>query len=244
MAETTTPGQSELPKTRLISYILLAEFDVDEGSILKQQYPRELVAPLSMKNSETNLSYSELIANMMHPDGSQRQDWDFNYFLLHRPPSTQIKEVCSDWEIVEENNKSQSVTLSDFIDDDGSNEPTLFAINTILCKLDKTVKRGATVRAISILSQYPAVSMSDGWATGIFPLVKDALLHTFDSEIDQTTLLSDLYNSINSLDIIPKFQLLANIPELEYSVKPYFLVVFTPFFILFLKLIFWSDVKL
>lgn len=70
-------------KDNLISYIFISEFDIDKGSTLKVQYPTSLKPPSTY---QADISYSEYIADLMLPDGSQNQDWDHTLFLLNRPP--------------------------------------------------------------------------------------------------------------------------------------------------------------
>lgn len=64
----------------LVEFILLSEFDIDEGSVLSVQYPRNLPLP----PGKTETEYTTLIPNMMLPDGCQNVEWDHCNFVLYR----------------------------------------------------------------------------------------------------------------------------------------------------------------
>ncbi|KCV73453.1 hypothetical protein H696_00987 [Fonticula alba] len=57
----------------LISYVLLAEFDIDKGSVLSSQYP-----------SETGVDV-QLLAELMLPDGAHNREQDWTTFGLNLP---------------------------------------------------------------------------------------------------------------------------------------------------------------
>ena len=59
--------------TQLIEAVLLAEFDIDKGSVLRQQYP-------------TKVSDDEgLLAELMLPEGAHNHVQDWTVFMLNRP---------------------------------------------------------------------------------------------------------------------------------------------------------------
>lgn len=57
----------------MIDYIVLAEFDINEGSIIRHQYPT------SIHGVE-----AETIAAYMLPEGGHNRSADSTYFILHR----------------------------------------------------------------------------------------------------------------------------------------------------------------
>lgn len=223
-----TPG-NPIYKPGLVSFILVAEFDIDQGSVMKAQYPRPLVSPPPSSFVSQELSYQDLVANMMHPDGSQRQEWDYNYFLLHRPDTPIDKDAMEEWELMDDAT-SESIDLSTILPETPiDNESTLFAINCITCNRNQQAKRGATVLAVSILSEYPSLSISDGWATGLLPLLRKFLTSALESPDSTTALLKELYLQLNSIECKDSFQTLSTVTDLSFSTKPFFLVCFIDF---------------
>src|SRR5688572_30423040 len=66
-----------------VSYVLLAEFDIDKGSGIAFQYPQptgEDTQYLILKV----LFYFRLLAEMMLPDGAHKRDEDWTVFFLGR----------------------------------------------------------------------------------------------------------------------------------------------------------------
>lgn len=57
----------------MIDYIVLAEFDINEGSIIRYQYP----SPIQGVEAET-------IAAYMLPEGGHNRSADSTYFILNR----------------------------------------------------------------------------------------------------------------------------------------------------------------
>lgn len=64
----------------LCSHILLAEFDIDEGSILRHEYP----APTGTD--------THLLAELMLPDGVHARSEDWTVFYLNRGPNVDTKK--------------------------------------------------------------------------------------------------------------------------------------------------------
>ena len=58
-----------------VSYILVAEFDIDKGNTITFQYP---------KDTEED---KQLLAELMLPDGVHKRDSDWTVFFLNRPSS-------------------------------------------------------------------------------------------------------------------------------------------------------------
>lgn len=220
---TTTPGRTLVDTTPLVSYILLAEFDVDQGSVLKASFPKNLIPPPPSDLISSSLSYEELVANMMHPDGAQRQEWDHNYFLLHRPDIPIDKEATEEWELLEDT-ESKSIDLSNLVEHKKQVENTLFGLNCITCNRNAKVKRGATVLAVALLSESPSLCLSDGQATGLIPLLRKFLVLCLEAPDSVLNLMEQLYSCINTLECSESYRVLTSIPDLRFSSKPFFIV--------------------
>lgn len=111
----------------LISYVLVAEFDIDTGSTLRHQYPS--VIP----------GYTpDYFAESMLPEGAHNRDQDFSYIFLNRK-STLITDAEND------------STLNEYNDIDTT---FLYGINLVKTKFDQNVRRGAIVKAMAVFSPY------------------------------------------------------------------------------------------
>ncbi len=71
--QSTLPGIQTASENRLIDYIVLAEFDINEGSIVKYQHPH------AIPGVETGI-----IASYMLPEGGHNRASDTTYFSLNR----------------------------------------------------------------------------------------------------------------------------------------------------------------
>ncbi|PRP84707.1 methionyl-tRNA synthetase [Planoprotostelium fungivorum] len=65
--------------SKIVSYILVAEFDIDKGSTITFQYP------------EATGEDTQLLAELMLPDGVHKRDEDWTVFLLGRGSTTDTK---------------------------------------------------------------------------------------------------------------------------------------------------------
>ncbi|KAJ2864463.1 hypothetical protein GGH94_002915 [Coemansia aciculifera] len=72
---------------RNVEYILLAEFDIDRGAILKHQYPRPTGA---------DDSYVEKQAELMLPDGAHARESDWTMFFLNQKAPDESGKVAAD----------------------------------------------------------------------------------------------------------------------------------------------------
>ncbi|KAG8914716.1 hypothetical protein FRC02_004857, partial [Tulasnella sp. 418] len=114
-----------------VSFVLLAEFDIDQGSILAHQYPYP---------TGTN---EQLLAELMIPDGvhSHQEDWTI-FFLNQTPGNTVSKLLVGDEE--EEADTKQEL---------------LYVLNLVRTKHDSSVRRGAVVKALAIATRYPYIQI-------------------------------------------------------------------------------------
>lgn len=118
----------------------------------------------------------------MLPDQShvRTEDWTV-FFLYHQQGHTQLEYHIED-------------------ESDKHNASKLYVLNLVNTKFDKDIKRGATVKAMCIVTPYP-----------FFHIFKPLLLLALDQYFKSPaiTSLQNLYESINSID-------LTHIPHLNY----------------------------
>ncbi|KAJ2785237.1 hypothetical protein H4R18_000688 [Coemansia javaensis] len=83
MASSTAAGdgESQQRQQRNVEYILLAEFDIDQGAVLKHQYPR----PTGADDSH--------LAELMLPDGAHARESDWTVFFLNQKPQDEAGRV-------------------------------------------------------------------------------------------------------------------------------------------------------
>ena len=115
---------------------MLAEFDIDVGCVVREQYPYELPA----------CRESNILSDLMLPEGSHKFEEDECFFILHSPHS-------------EDAAGEDDCKLS-------------YAFNLVRNKRDSNVRRGAIVKAIALVtSSVDCLDML--WAAK--PLLRDAL---------------------------------------------------------------------
>jgi len=131
-------------------YVCLAEFDIDEGSILKHQYPKATGAD------------EHLLAELMLPDRAHSRSEDWTIFYLNQTPAVKVLSVRS-----EESGEKEL--------EDGK---LLYVLNLVRTKKDENVRRwamslywgavaahgflvnrGALVKALAICSPEPFVQI-------------------------------------------------------------------------------------
>ncbi|CAI2362455.1 unnamed protein product [Moneuplotes crassus] len=175
----------------MIDAVILAEFDISSGNIIRLQYPRELegVDP-------------EDIAPMMIPDGAHNTEHDITTFILRRNQKENVEEEkdannLSDIKILSNRNfrepkinllKHTGITLqkspvrslsdspdshkdrfrekqgeiSDYVESINSNNDTYFFVSVLRNKRDLSYARGSIVKAMSIASKYRYVEAFNG----------------------------------------------------------------------------------
>ncbi|KAH9855323.1 spindle pole body interacting protein [Lenzites betulinus] len=150
------------------SFVLVAVFDIDKGAKLAYQFPQ----PLGTDEG--------LLANLMLPDGAERQPTDWTVFFLNQTPFNTIKPVLA------------LDTESKEAEEDGSN--MLYGINLVRTKLDSTVRRGATVKAMAIVTRYPFLQ-----------IFKPVLLLALDDYFMNPSqdCLARLFDAVNEMNFAP-----------------------------------------
>jgi hypothetical protein len=179
----SAPGKSHLdvpPKRRLrsqyprgegenhVEYILVASFDIDKGPMMEHQYPVAITGD------------EHMLAELMLPDQAHVRNQDWTIFFLHKDTTQEEEEA----ELREERrrrrqrrrDKAAGIRHSDDEDeneddeqeddepdgdsedtesDGGQGPPLIYVLNLVNTKQDKTVKRGAIVKAMAICTRHP-----------------------------------------------------------------------------------------
>ncbi|EMR08480.1 hypothetical protein PNEG_03307 [Pneumocystis murina B123] len=111
-----------------VDYILVAEFDIDQGPTISQQYPHTI-------GSDT-----KLLAELMLPDQAHMRSEDWTIFFLHRDTNT-LKKNHNDLHEVLENQENSEPKL-------------MYVLNLVNTKHDPDAKRGALVKAMAICTRH------------------------------------------------------------------------------------------
>lgn len=154
-----------------VEYILVASFDIDRGPVMEHQYPVAITGDENM------------LAELMLPDQAHARNQDWTIFFLHKDVSEEEEDyereerakrsrrrrrrreraagVVS--EAAEEDDDDDDD--DDYYDDDdestesepegGEGPPLIYVLNLVNTKHDKTVKRGAVVKAMAICTRHP-----------------------------------------------------------------------------------------
>ncbi|KAG8943544.1 hypothetical protein FRC04_002832 [Tulasnella sp. 424] len=147
------------------SFILLAEFDIDQGSVLSHQYPY----PTGVDE--------QLLAELMIPDGVHDHSEDWTVFFLNQTPGNTIASIFTPGE-----------------GDEGHDDKSdlLHVLNLVRTKHDKTVRRGAIVKALAICTHHPYIQ--------IFKPILLMALENYYSDPSVECLVR-LFDSINAMDM-------------------------------------------
>ncbi|GJJ15121.1 hypothetical protein Clacol_009396 [Clathrus columnatus] len=154
---------------RHVSFVLLAEFDIDTGASLARQFPQ----PLGVENDQ-------LIAELMIPEGVHRNQEDWTYFMLNQTPDSTVEPVIAD---------ADSITGSVI---EGSSSELLYVLNLVRTNRDKTLRRGAEVKALAICTRLPYIQLFK-------PVLWIALQEYFNDPSDDC--ITRLYDAVNAMDI-------------------------------------------
>ncbi|TDL18713.1 spindle pole body interacting protein [Rickenella mellea] len=152
------------------AFVLLAEFDIDRGAQLTYQFPQ----PLGTDEG--------LLANLMLPDGAEKQLEDWTIFFLNQTSFNTIAPVLA----LESPDPKELNGLAD----DGPE--LLYVLNLVRTKHDKTVRRGAVVKAMAICTRHPFIQ-----------IFKPVLLMALDDYFTNPSqdCLARLFDAVNAMDI-------------------------------------------
>ncbi|KAH8101127.1 spindle pole body interacting protein [Cristinia sonorae] len=152
------------------SFVLLADFDIDRGAQLTYQFPQ----PLGTDEA--------LLANLMLPDGAERQPEDWTIFFLNQTPFNTIAPALA-----------PDIQHPDQTHGKFEDEPELlYVLNLVRTKRDKAVRRGAVVKAMAICTRHSFIE-----------IFKPVLLMALDDYFTNPSqdCLARLFDAINSIDI-------------------------------------------
>jgi len=136
------PAESE---EKHVEYILVASFDIDEGSIMEQQYP----APIG--------GDEHMLAELMLPDGAHARSQDWTMFFLHKEDEAAEQEqpqrirgqalnprARDDGDGEDEHDDRDDESVGSVEDDDLKSvegPPLVYVLNLVVTKQDNTVRR-------------------------------------------------------------------------------------------------------
>lgn len=202
-----------------VEYILVASFDIDRGPVMEHQYPVAITGDENM------------LAELMLPDQAHARNQDWTMFFLHKDSSPEDEDderkakarrrarrqrrrdkeagLVPEGETESEEDSEGSEDDLDEDDDESSDDepdgvegpPLIYVLNLVNTKHDKTVKRGAIVKAMAICTRHPFLHIYK-------PLLLLALEEYYKSPVPET--LSMLYDAVNNMDLslMPKLSLL------------------------------------
>lgn len=147
------PQYSAESEEKHVEYILVASFDIDEGSIMEHQYP----APIG--------GDEHMLAELMLPDGAHQRSQDWTMFFLHKETSEEEQAELdarrekraleqrgrrADNVRGDEDDLESAISAED--DDMRSVEgpPLVYVLNLVVTKQDKTARRYATVAGLNL----------------------------------------------------------------------------------------------
>ncbi|KAI1473515.1 spindle pole body interacting protein [Daldinia eschscholtzii] len=201
-----------------VEYILVASFDIDRGPVMEHQYPVAITGDENM------------LAELMLPDQVHSRTQDWTIFFLHKDTTQEDDDeekkekeerrkrrklkkdraagiINGDDDTNDEQDEDED---DDDWDDDestdsepegGEGPPLIYVLNLVYTRHDKSVKRGAVVKAMAICTRHPFLHIYK-------PLLLLALEEYYKSPVPETLAL--LYEAVNSMDLslMPKLNLL------------------------------------
>ncbi|KAL8414924.1 hypothetical protein RB594_005942 [Gaeumannomyces avenae] len=199
-----------------VEYILVAEFDIDRGSVMEHQYPVAITGDENM------------LAELMLPDGAHCRNQDWTIFFLHKDQTEE--EEDQERQAIEarkqrrqrRRDRAAGLPVANGVDpeedgadqndwdDDASTDseadcdegpPLIYVLNLVYTKLDSSAKRGSIVKAMAICTRHPFLHIYK-------PLLLLALEEYFKAPVPET--IAMLYDAVNAMDLslMPKLSLL------------------------------------
>ncbi|GAA5982185.1 hypothetical protein JCM10908_004772 [Rhodotorula pacifica] len=168
-----------------VEYVLLAEFDIDEGSTLKHQYP----APTGTDE--------HLLAEHMLPDGAHDRPEDWTVFYLGQVPALVPDPSLLAKARADIKGKGRAADEGPPEREDAREAPPrddkglLYVMSLVRTKKDASVRRGALVKSLAIATRNPYIQIYK-------PLLLLALEDYFRNP--SITVLANLYDSLNAVD--------------------------------------------
>ncbi|KAI0201409.1 docking domain of Afi1 for Arf3 in vesicle trafficking-domain-containing protein [Astrocystis sublimbata] len=212
-----------------VEYILVASFDIDRGPVMEHQFPvaitgdehmlAELMLPdqAHARNQDWTIFFLHKDQNQEEEEQEERQK-DARRRRRKRRRDREAGILSDGENATDDENDGQGDDDFDNEDEDddddwddndstdsepdgGEGPPLIYVLNLVYTKYDKTVKRGAVVKAMAICTRHPFLHIYK-------PLLLLALEEYFKSPVLET--LSMLYNAVNEMDLslMPKLSLL------------------------------------
>ncbi|CED83201.1 Arf3-interacting protein 1, N-terminal domain [Phaffia rhodozyma] len=167
-------------------FILVAEFDIDQGSIIKHQYPY----PVTQADNH-------VLAELMLPDGAHLHKEDHTVFYLNQVPANTVRDTAQEAlsSLGEQTNTSEESSdesrRSVFAVEGMEKKEILYVLNAVMMKEDKALRRGAEVKAIAICTPHP-------WIQAYQRLLILSLEDYFKSP--SVDVLEKLFDALNGID--------------------------------------------
>ncbi|KAI0543226.1 docking domain of Afi1 for Arf3 in vesicle trafficking-domain-containing protein [Xylaria digitata] len=209
-----------------VEYILVASFDIDRGPVMEHQFPvaitgdEHMLAELMLPD-QAHARNQDWTIFFLHKDSSQEEEEqeqkkkEARRRRRKRRRDKQAGILTDEDNADDEENDGHGDDNKDDDDDDdwddddstdsepegGEGPPLIYVLNLVYTKHDKTVKRGAVVKAMAICTRHPFLHIYK-------PLLLLALEEYFKSPVPET--LSMLYDAVNEMDLslMPKLSLL------------------------------------
>ncbi|KAG5999348.1 hypothetical protein E4U43_002113 [Claviceps pusilla] len=200
-----------------VEYILVASFDIDRGPVMEHQYPvaitgdENMLAELMLPD-QAHARNQDWTIFFLHKDTTQEDEDADKQAKEKRRRTRKIRQNRANGIITEEEdgegqgegdvNPDQDDDEDAFDDGDaestdsepegGEGPPLIHVLNLVNTKHDKSVKRGAVVKAMAICTRHPFLHIYK-------PLLLLALEEYFKSPVPET--LSMLYDAVNAMDL-------------------------------------------
>lgn len=157
-----------------VEYILVASFDIDRGPIMEHQYPvaitgdEHMLAELMLPD-QAHVRNQDWTVFFLHKDSSQEED-DAERQAKESRRARRRRRRDRAKGIIHESDDEDDGGEEDLDDDDddwdddvstdeepegGEGPPLVYVLNLVNTKQDKTVKRGAVVKAMAICTRHP-----------------------------------------------------------------------------------------
>lgn len=231
-----------------VEYILVASFDIDRGPVMEHQFPvaitgdehmlAELMLPdqAHARNQDWTIFFLHKDQNQEEEDQDQRRK-EARRRRRKRRRDREAGIVGGGENATDDENDSHGDDdhrdgddADDWDDDDsadsepegGEGPPLIYVLNLVYTKHDKTVKRGAIVKAMAICTRHPFLHIykvcQPRYSCTVLlcrlmliihqPLLLLALEEYFKSPVPET--LSMLYDAVNEMDLslMPRLSLL------------------------------------
>lgn len=158
-----------------VEYILVASFDIDRGPVMEHQYPvaitgdEHMLAELMLPD-QAHLRNQDWTIFFLHKDSSQEEEDQESQAKAERRRRRRRRRNRAagiinedddedDAEDYGENSEDDDLDDSESEDDGdpegGEGPPLVYVLNLVNTKQDKTVKRGAVVKAMAICTRHP-----------------------------------------------------------------------------------------